>query len=88
MESSLNNIDVNTYSSDCYQQNESAIKLLVDGITCHSCESVIRHSLSQVEGIKNIEVPFSFSRLFLLRIFFFIWGTVYFILCSLVSFYT
>lgn len=48
-------MDVNTHGNDLELKN-NIIKLYVDGITCHSCESVIRHSLRDVEGIEKIEV--------------------------------
>lgn len=38
------------------RESPDIVKLFVDGITCHSCEAVIRNSLRNVSGIEKIEV--------------------------------
>lgn len=38
------------------EKYRNGIKLYCDGITCHSCDDVIRHSLREVPGIQNIDV--------------------------------
>jgi Cu+-exporting ATPase len=43
-------------SSAFCEKYQNGIKLYCDGITCHSCDDVIRHSLRDVPGIQNIDV--------------------------------
>jgi Cu+-exporting ATPase len=52
---------VNTTSPDLQsdalaEKYQNAIKLYCDGITCHSCVDVIRHSLRDVPSIQTIDV--------------------------------